>query len=320
MPFQTDRRSGRLPKQVPILLLGTNADGRVFSEATHTLVLSLHGAGILSAHALAPDQEMNVRSLESNSEALIRIVGKIGSHEKHHAYGVAFVDQQLDFWKVEFPLPPPRLIPHAPLRLECSLCNAWLVLEHGDFESDVCAIHGGLVRFCEKCTFSTVWKVLPLESPRPSRIELPNGKIALTDTAVDAVGSPYRPRSKSKLQTLDLPAEAIPEARANRRAHRRAKVNYCACVRSIPFGDDLVRCFDMSRGGVGFKSKNPYMLASNVQIAVPFSREDPQAPAIFVLAKIVACDVTQDRNFFRCGVAFESAGSESTTNSYYRSG
>jgi hypothetical protein len=39
--------------------------------------------------------------------------------------------------------------------------------------------------------------------------------------------------------------------------HRRAKVNYYACVRTEAFGDDIVQCIDMSRGGVGFKTKNP---------------------------------------------------------------
>ena len=315
MPYRTDRRSGRLSKQVPILLLGTSAEGRVFSETTHTVVLSLHGAGILSVHILAADQEMSLRSLESNREALIRIVGVIGSQESHHAYGVAFVDQQLDFWKVEFPPLPSSLIPHVPLYLECSLCHASLVLEHGDFESDVCAIHGGLVRFCEKCTFATVWKVLPLDSPQSPRVAVPTSKVVLAESAVGAAGGVFRQYSKSKLLTLDLPVELLPKTRENRRKHRRAKVNYCACVRSIPFGDDIVNCFDMSRGGAGFKSKNPYMLASNVQIAIPFSREDPQAPAIFVLARIVACDVTHDSNLFRCGVAFVPIGSEDAMNS-----
>ena len=35
------RRSGRLLKSLPILLIGSDAEGRVFSENTHTVVLSL---------------------------------------------------------------------------------------------------------------------------------------------------------------------------------------------------------------------------------------------------------------------------------------
>jgi len=41
-------RSGRVSRQIPILLLGTDTSGRVFSEETRTLVLSPHGARILS--------------------------------------------------------------------------------------------------------------------------------------------------------------------------------------------------------------------------------------------------------------------------------
>jgi len=50
------RRSGRISKQVPIVLLGTDTSGRVFSEETHTLVLSLHGAGIRSRNKFAPGE------------------------------------------------------------------------------------------------------------------------------------------------------------------------------------------------------------------------------------------------------------------------
>jgi len=37
------RRSGRVKKEIPILLIGSDADGWVFTEETHTVVLSLHG-------------------------------------------------------------------------------------------------------------------------------------------------------------------------------------------------------------------------------------------------------------------------------------
>ena len=41
------RRSGRLSKQIPIVIIGADEEGRVFSEETHTVVVSLHGAGIV---------------------------------------------------------------------------------------------------------------------------------------------------------------------------------------------------------------------------------------------------------------------------------
>jgi hypothetical protein len=58
------------------------------------------------------------------------------------------------------------------------------------------------------------------------------------------------------------------------------KVNYYACVQSDAFGKDMVMCTDMSGGGPGFKTKNAYAISTDVTIAVPFSLESPNAPAI----------------------------------------
>jgi hypothetical protein len=81
------RRSGRLFKSVPILLIGSDAEGRTFSEDAHSVILSLHGAGIVSNHKPIAEQEMILRSKETDREAEIR---------------VAFLDDDLNFWQTEF--------------------------------------------------------------------------------------------------------------------------------------------------------------------------------------------------------------------------
>lgn len=55
------RRSGRISREIPIVLLGTDTSGRVFSEQTQTPVLSLHGAGILSRYKFAPHEVLTLR-------------------------------------------------------------------------------------------------------------------------------------------------------------------------------------------------------------------------------------------------------------------
>jgi hypothetical protein len=42
--------------------------------------------------------------------------------------------------------------------LACGGCGETVTLLNGDYEFDVCAIHGGLVRYCTECGFATVWK------------------------------------------------------------------------------------------------------------------------------------------------------------------
>ena len=118
------RRSGRIPKEIAILLMGTDPEGKVFSEETKTVVLSRHGAGVVSSHKLGADQELILRRLDNNKETEIRLVGQIGSQSDRYTYGVAFLDPALDFWKI--PFPPPTQSEQAASRflMECVICKA----------------------------------------------------------------------------------------------------------------------------------------------------------------------------------------------------
>jgi hypothetical protein len=335
------RRSGRLFKSVPILLIGSDADGRVFTEETHTVVLSLHGAGIISNHKLLAEQEIILRSAETNREAEIRVVGEIGSEEGHHTYGVAFLEEDLDFWGMDFPPPPSPAERPLELVLECGSCGETVTLLNGDYEFDVCTIHGGLVRYCTDCGFATVWKrpepgevtrtVAPrvgrkLEPPRREAVVVEHEGLELEEE--ESVAHPFsgymEPRVTVDLAPREERMEAHVEERAevrvksearvpaiatttavdDRRARVRAKVNYFACIQSDAFGKDVVTCIDMSRGGLGFKTKNAYLISTEVTVAVPFSMESPNAPAIYVPARVVNIAELPELKMFRCGVAF----------------
>jgi len=306
MTYQKVRRSGRISKQVPILLIGCDSDGRVFSEVTKTVVISFHGAGIVSANKLIAEQELHIRSMVTNREAEARVVGEIAEHEGAYTYGVAFRDASLDFWQVEFPPPPPLEERPLVLTLECSSCRAPITVVNGEFEFDVCAIHGGLVRYCDNCGMATVWKqTTHLPSLRPLLAALsPAAKPQPAPAAVALLDPPPVP---SVPRPLPAPRPVVPPAPApplERRQRVRAKVNYFACVRSEAFGDDMVVCIDMSRGGMSFKTKNFYLVNITVMIAVPFSPESPQAPAIFVPARIASVSHFPNGKLYRCGVEF----------------
>lgn len=300
------RRSGRISKQVPILLIGSDAHGRVFSEVTKTVVISFHGAGIVSAKKLIAEQVLHLRSMVTNREAEARVVGEIAENEGVHTYGVAFLDESSDFWQTTFPPPPPPAERPLVLALECSSCHAPITVEDGEFEFDVCAIHGGLVRHCDNCGMATVWKqTTHLPSLRPLVAALSPAAKPEPDAAAVALLDP--PPARSVPQPLTAPRPVVPPAPVpppDRRSRVRAKVNYFACVRSEAFGDDIVVCIDMSRGGMSFKTKNFYLVNITVTIAVPFSPESPKAPAIFVPARIASVSDFPNGKLYRCGVEF----------------
>jgi hypothetical protein len=159
LPPQVVRRSGRIPKEIPIVLIGSDLTGKVFSEETKTVLLSLHGAGLLSRYKLSPEQAMVLRWPERNNETDIRVVGQIGESSDVYTYGVAFFDHVVNFWEMDFPPPSPIERELGLLTLVCSVCQSVDKIDDTSREADVCAINNGVLRYCKRCGSSTIWKV-----------------------------------------------------------------------------------------------------------------------------------------------------------------
>src|SRR5271155_1796956 len=178
------RRSGRITKEIPIVLLGTDATGKVFSEETNTVVLSRHGAGVVTRYRFSPDELLTLRLPGTAKEAAIRLVGQIGGEPGRYVYGVAFVDPDPEFWPMEFP-PPDRFdATDSSTVLQCSICQSRQEIEQGEIEQDVYSVNGSILRYCDSCGTSTPWKkaegdaapaasahrqVVPASSARPAK-------------------------------------------------------------------------------------------------------------------------------------------------------
>ena len=158
LPMQQKRRSGRIAKEIAIVLLGTDTTGKVLSEETKTVVLSRHGAGIVSRYRFSPDERLTLSLPGSAKEAEIRLVGQIGGEPGRYIYGVAFVDPDLSFWPVDFPGPESVESHNPQLLLECSLCQARQNIDRHEIEEDVYSVNGYILRHCAECGTSTPWK------------------------------------------------------------------------------------------------------------------------------------------------------------------
>ncbi len=102
MPPEGLRCSGRIQREIAILLVGSDMEGKVFSEQTKTVVLSRHGAGIVSQRKLSAEQEMIIRRLDTDGEADVRVIGQIGAHEDSYTYGVVFSAKRSTFGASSF--------------------------------------------------------------------------------------------------------------------------------------------------------------------------------------------------------------------------
>lgn len=310
-------------------------DGKGFSEMTKTVLLSRHGAGIISTFKLSAEQEIILRYLDTNKEALVRVVGRIGSEGENYTYGVAFADaSNIDFWDIDFAPVSEREKQARCVRLECGSCGLRETVEHTDVESDVLIINEGIVRYCKECHDSTLWKrasETPSEVPEKQPVLAFAGRDAGTTssfvgatstTETDDSSSGHVPAAgdtATEIEVASNPEGAPGDAGAssasaqtpgsailavnpeNRRKHSRTKVSYKACIRRSGFMDDIVTCEDMSKGGICFRSRKQYYKRTDIEVAVPYS---PGGNVIFVPAEIAwVVEVTKDK-LYRCGVTY----------------
>ncbi len=282
MPSEGVRRSSRIPKEIAILLVGSDMEGKVFSERAKTVLLSRHGAGIVSKNVLSAEQELILRRLDTNKEAEVRVVGQLGAHGESHTYGVAFLNPEVDLWEIQFP----------PMT-ESERKESRVLLQ--------------FVRFCESCGTSTFWKRPSEEidrAPAPPEFEPLEAGQSWEPGVTDAPTPASTPAPPEPVPESELVPELEPKpaARAeNKRKHVRAKANFKACIRSFMFGEDIVTCEDVSRGGLCFKSRKQYLVLSEIEVAVPYS---PGAHAIFVSGQIVRVEELKQERRFRCGVRY----------------
>ncbi len=134
MPPESRRRSGRIPKQLAIFLIGSDIEGRIFSEETQTVVLSRHGAGILSQYKLSAEQEVIIRSVDSGKEVEVRVVGQLAAAGDNYIYGVAFLDPELNFWGLDFAELTEAERQANRALLECSNCKTREMMDHSDLD------------------------------------------------------------------------------------------------------------------------------------------------------------------------------------------
>jgi hypothetical protein len=304
------RRSSRIPKEVAILLTGSDLDGKGFSEMTKTVLLSRHGAGIISTYKLSAEQEIIIRYLDTNKEALVRVVGRIGSEGEIYTYGVAFVDHSnINFWDIDFAPVSEREKESRRMLVECGNCKAQETVEQSDVESDVFLINEGIVRYCKQCGDSTLWK-RSSDVPEEQPVLVAAGQNAVEAAPAEVPSAPAKPAPPS-VQTSSIsqttsayasPTDRKPAAPVdNRRKHPRTKVSYKASIRRPGFSDDIVTCEDMSKGGLCFRSRKQYFQGTDIEVAVPYS---PGANAIYVPAQIAwVVEITKDK-LYKCGVSY----------------
>lgn len=247
------RRTDRISIQLLIEVSGFDAVGKGFTEKTHTLVVTRHGAKILLTRTLVPEQELSLRCIATGKETDIRVVGQIGSSKEGFHYGVEILDPEVDLWEMVFPPLSEADKAAARLLLECARCHARELTYLNEFDLEVFQANGTLSRMCKRCTDMSIWKQCMAGS------------------------------------TLDLPPPPVPTPSdapvrtQNERKEGRVALKMEACIRHPQQGEEIVKTLNVSRSGFCFKSAKTYEPGIVVQVAVPYTRG---VGNIFTAAKI----------------------------------
>ena len=281
-------------------MVGSDMEGKMFSEQTKTVLISRHGAGIVSQYALYAEQELILRRLDTNKEAEIRVVGQLGADGNTYTYGVAFLDPEMDLWGIKFPGMTDSEKVASRVLLQCSSCKTRETVEQSDLESDVYLVNEGIVRSCKKCGSSTFWKQATDDE---SNELVPVGTISTLEFGEKEGAAATPPTALPAEVPEPAPTAKAPGRVENRRKHVRTKVSFKACIRSYTFGDDIVACEDISRGGLRFKTRKAYVPQTDIEVAVPYS---PGTQSIFVRAQIVHVEELKGERRYRCGVCYAS--------------
>lgn len=247
------RRSDRISLELPITVAGTDALGSVFVMEGKTILVSRQGAKILLARKLAPHQEISIRCILTRREADARVVGQIGKNEESYYYGVAFLNPEVNIWKIEFPPLGEGDDAVGRVVLECGGCHIRELTYLDESELEVLEENQSLARHCKRCTDYTVWKKSSVEG--------------------GVVEAPTHP--------LPVPA---PARTADLRRERRRDVRVPVCVRREGADEEIVRSRNASRGGLCFESTRQYSKGARIEVAIPYT---PGGGNIFLAGNVV---------------------------------
>src|SRR6202050_58296 len=276
------RRTDRVSLTVLLEASGTDSNGQEFKEPTRTLLINRGGAVIILERDLKPEQQIQIRrqtGADSQKTVPARIVGEFGRQKDGHLYGIEILDNENDFWKIEFPPIAESTEAVARMLLHCSYCKSREVAHLNELELRGFETNRGIARHCKTCGVPSIWTQAPHEDE-----------------------DKLTPR---KRRATDPPGVVPPTGEQRDRQRMRLKTRLTACIRQAGADDELAVCEDISPVGMCFRSKRRYASDAAIDVAVPYS---PAAAHIFLPARVVYSEEMPKAGLFRHGTEYRRIG------------
>ena len=276
------RRSDRISLEALIEIVGSDADGFTFIDSTRTLLVSKHGAKIILARRLGLDQEITITCKTTGKEVAARIVGELGQVPEGYFYGIAFLDQEIDLWGIEFPeLSESEKAAARVLPLECAICHTREVTYLDASDAEVFELHRCLSIFCKRCSNTTIWR------PAPAALDAPAKMAAEQPAATPKVIEPAVP--DPAIRTED------------ERKETRVRLRMVVGIRDSRLGEEVTETLNISRAGFCFVSRKQYSVGSVIQAALPYASDQAN---IFCPGRIAHAEAMPEEGLFSYGVSY----------------
>lgn len=264
-PTSNLRGSERVSLSLPIRISGIDQHGTDFSEECCTVDVSQQGATIVVDRELSLGQNIKIRQIGTSKEALARVADRKETKSEGRVFGIAFIDNGVDLWDIEFPTTPSAEKAVLRALLTCATCGRLQLARLNEFESDLFLGHHSLARLCSRCSAWTVW---------------------------------VRPHA----HLTAVPGQPVVAwASQNHRSFERIRTEAVGCVRHPNLGNDAVVVRDLGRGGLSFHSTNKYYEGQQIEMAVPYSSK---APNVFLTARIVGVREAGDKGLIEYRAAY----------------
>jgi hypothetical protein len=166
------------------------------------------------------------------------------------------------------------------LLLECSGCQSTELAYLNLGEIEIFQKHKCVSRICEPCNTVTVW----------TQAELPKLQAEIASIAVDPMSGEAEP--------------AAPQHTEDERNDPRIALRIDGCIRTIPYGEDIVQTENVSESGARFNSRRLYAGGTSVGVAIPYVRNGAN---VFVQARISWSHSSDTEGITKYGLVYSHA-------------
>jgi hypothetical protein len=274
------RRSDRVALAIPIRVRGTDSQGQPFDEKSQTLVISRYGALIVLARPLASGQDITIQCIGTGREALARVVDQDEEEKRPSLYGVEIITPEVNIWEIHFPPVTESEMAAGRLLLECLGCHSTELAYLNLGEIEIFQKNKCVSRICEPCNTVTVW----------TQAELRKLQAEIASIAVDPMSGEAEP--------------AAPQHTEDERNDPRITLRIDGCIRTTPYGEDIVQTENVSESGARFNSRRLYAGGTSVGVAIPYVRNGAN---VFVQARISWSRSSDTEGITKYGLVYSHA-------------